>query len=103
MNQEELNEILEKHILWITSNGEEGKNTNLYNAYLKGANLEDADLRGADLTKADLREADLRKANLMEATLIRKSFKETKVCKDNYDYLISLGVDKENLVLVEEY
>ena len=117
MNQEELNETLEKHKLWIMSNGEKGKNTNLrkanlYKANLEGAfliraNLEDAFLIRANLHKANLRRANLRKANLTEANLqcleIEGAiFKETKVCKKNYDYLTSLGVNKENLVLVLE-
>jgi uncharacterized protein YjbI with pentapeptide repeats len=132
MNQEELNETLEKHKLWIMSNGEKGKNTNLrkanlkysdlYNAYLTGANLEEADLREADLRwanlifanlyKANLEDADLRGADLTKADLTEANlqcleiegaiFKETKVCKKNYDYLTSLGVNKENLVLVLE-
>ena len=43
MTQEELNEILHKHKLWLDGNPDETK-----------ANLRWADLRGADLSRADL-------------------------------------------------
>ena len=85
---EELNEILEKHEIWLR--GEEGgeradlsdadlrgfdlSDTNLSYAYLNDANLSDADLRdanlmGADLSGVDLRNADLSDTNLRNADL----------------------------------
>ena len=63
MKQEELNEILRKHKLWLEEK-EGGKRANLY-----GADLREADLHGANLYGADLREADLREANLYGAYL----------------------------------
>lgn len=78
MEQEKLQEILEKHKKWL-NNEEGGERANLSEADLykadlykadlseadlRGANLSEADLRGAVLHGADLREADLREANL---------------------------------------
>lgn len=48
MDQEKLQEILDKHKKWL--NNEEGGKR----ADLRGANLREANLRGADLREADL-------------------------------------------------
>ena len=58
MKQEELQEILRKHKLWL--NGEEGGER----ANLTLANLPDADLIGAYLRNANLNEVDLNEANI---------------------------------------
>ena len=58
MNQEELNKILEEHLLWLKGN-KKGKR-----AMLNGADLHGADLRKAYLSRADLNGADLRGAEL---------------------------------------
>ena len=58
-----LQEILEKHELWI-----QGKLEGV-RADLRGADLQDANLRGADLREAYLRGADLRGADLQDADL----------------------------------
>ena len=63
MEQTKLDEIIEKHKLWIS--GEEGGER----AYLRKADLSGADLSGADLREADLREAYLSVADLSEAYL----------------------------------
>lgn len=55
MEQSELNEILNKHKLWL--NGVGGKRAYLREAYLQGAYLRGAYLRGADLRGADLQGA----------------------------------------------
>ena len=73
MKQEELQEILRKHKLWVK--GEDGgdradlRDTCLYGADLRGADLRGANLTEADLSGANLDEADLRGANLTEADL----------------------------------
>jgi hypothetical protein len=77
MKQEELNQILNEHKLWLRREG--GKRADLSGAYLSGADLRSADLRsadlsganlsGADLSGADLRSADLSGANLRSADL----------------------------------
>jgi len=70
MNQNELNEILKEHQLWLDSAGKKGKR-----AVLKGVDLtmvyfmEDVDLRKADLEGVNLKGADLRRANLTGANL----------------------------------
>jgi uncharacterized protein YjbI with pentapeptide repeats len=68
MTQEELNEVLGKHKLWI-NNEPGGERANLTGADLRGADLRMADLRMADLRMADLTDADLRGADLRMADL----------------------------------
>lgn len=58
MKQEELQEILRKHKLWVK--GEDGGEM----AHLSCNDLRGADLRNADLRCADLSGADLRGANI---------------------------------------
>ena len=73
MNNEQLQEVLRKHRLWIDD--EEGgeradlRGANLRGANLWGANLSDADLSGANLWGADLSDANLSDANLSDANL----------------------------------
>ncbi len=73
MKKSKLNEILEKHRLWL--NREEGgiradlRDANLGNASLWYANLRDANLINANLSNANLRKADLRNADLYNADL----------------------------------
>ena len=62
MNNNELQEILKNHILWLKENGGE-------RADLTDIDLRHADLCGADLCGADLRNADLQYANLYSADL----------------------------------
>jgi len=50
MTGEELQQILEQHKLWLTTNG--GKRADLRSADLSGADLSGANLRGADLSGA---------------------------------------------------
>ena len=65
---EELNEILQKHEMWLK--GEEGgERADLINVDLRGVDLSNINLNGADLKCADLSGADLRNANLMNANL----------------------------------
>ena len=68
MNQQELNEIIEKHGKWLR--GEEaGERADLRGACLSGAYLRGACLSGAYLRDADLRDAYLRDADLRDADL----------------------------------
>ena len=67
MKNEELQQILESHALWIVGSAK-GKRANLY-----GANL-----TRADLTRADLTRANLTRANLSEADLYGADLKDTK-------------------------
>lgn len=68
MEQEKLQEILEKHKKWRNKEAG-GERANLREANLYRDNLREADLRGADLREADLRGADLRGADLHRAEL----------------------------------
>lgn len=76
MKQEELNEIVRLHGLWLANNPE-GKRANLLRADLLGANLLRADLREANLRGADLRGADLFGANLLGADLFGANLQKT--------------------------
>jgi len=89
METSKLNQILERHKLWVETKGKQGvcadlsyenlrgaylRGATLWGAYLKGANFSDANLRGANLgganlTRADLGGADLTGANLTGAYL----------------------------------
>ena len=69
ISDDELNEILANHKLWIDSKSKYGNHANLCDADLSGANLRGADLNGANLHRADLHRADLRDADLNGANL----------------------------------
>ena len=80
MEQEKLQEILEKHRKWLNDE-EGGERADLCEADLRGADLRGANLRVADLRDANLRVADLRDANLREADL-----READLCGANLDF-----------------
>ena len=69
ISDDELNEILANHKLWIDSKSKYGNHANLCDADLSGANLSDVALRGANLNDADLSGADLSGANLSDVAL----------------------------------
>ena len=84
MSQEELDQVLEQHALWLQSGGDQGARanlthtdlsraylyrTNLWRASLTGANLSDAWLSGANLSDAWLSGANLSDADLTGAYL----------------------------------
>ena len=68
MKKEELQEVLDKHRLWL-QHRKGGVRADLTGANLYEANLSGANLSGANLYKANLYEANLHKANLYEANL----------------------------------
>ena len=101
--QEELDQILQQHQLWLDTKGGTGQRANLrfsnltganlYNANLFGALLCNADLRGANLRGADLRRADLFSADLRDARFdinVRDclSFRCAKFTSDALPWLI---------------
>jgi hypothetical protein len=63
MSQDELNEILKLHELWL-ENDPSGVMANLERANLALANLRGANLEGANLIRANLIGANLERANL---------------------------------------
>ena len=69
VKQSELDHILDQHKLWLESNGNKGKRTQLTDANLFGANLTNANLTNAYLYRAKLSDADLTNANLSDAYL----------------------------------
>jgi hypothetical protein len=80
ITQEELNEVIRKHGLWLRDNndpegeradlsGKDLSGLDLHGSDLRRANLDHAILQGANLKGADLRGADLRHAALEDANL----------------------------------
>ena len=69
LSEEELNNVLEQHKLWLDTDGDEGARANLSKADLYRANLSEADLRRANLYRANLSNVSLYKANLSKADL----------------------------------
>ncbi len=59
---EKFSEILEKHVLWLETNGKNGVKADLQEANLQGADLQEANLQGANLQGANLQGADLQEA-----------------------------------------
>lgn len=85
MDKDKLNEILEKHKLWLA--GEKGgekadlRGANLRYANLYGANLIYANLRDVDLTSANLRYANLQYADLTYADLFNADLRYANLYK----------------------
>ena len=79
IDQKTLSVILEKHKLWLDSNGENGERADLSNKNLRGANLFRADLFRANLERANLFRANLEEANLEEANLFRANLEGAKL------------------------
>ena len=90
MTSNEINEILKKHKIWLTSNGKNGcqielaadlsysqivgadlRCASLNNSNLTHAKLSYTNLKGAGLSFCNLKNADLRYANLSHANLYR--------------------------------
>ena len=68
MTQEDLNEILAKHKLWLEEK-EEGERANLQGANLQRADMRRANLQGANLQCADMQGANLQCADMQDANL----------------------------------
>ena len=68
INQKELNEILQKHEMWL-KNEKAGECADLSYTDLRGVNLSCTNLSYTDLRGADLRYANLNNANLWDANL----------------------------------
>ncbi len=86
---DELEEILDRHRLWLDSRGEEGERADFHRAILQDAYLQGADLRaanfhqaslqGAELQNANLHKADLSEAHLRHASLQKSSLREANL------------------------
>ena len=68
ITQEELNEKLKLHKLWMESEGKEGKFANFIYKNLQGLDLSGAYLGGAYLTFLNLKEANLTNASILHLT-----------------------------------
>ena len=104
MSEKKIQEILNKHRVWIESNGNSGKKGDFSNLNLKGvnfrgldlsycqfqrSNLEQANLGGANLSFTNLSFADLQQANLggatiIEANLTNANLSRTKLGATNF-------------------
>lgn len=73
MTQEELNEVLRKHKLWLedADGGERAdmRGANMEDANMRGANMRDANMEGANMRCANMRCADMRGANMRGADM----------------------------------
>ena len=107
ISKEELNNILEKHKMWL-DNKPGGERADLYNADLSGANLSEADLSGANLYEANLYEANLYKADLSgaklsEANLIRANLIGAKLYEADLSEAYINGADLSEANLSRAY
>jgi uncharacterized protein YjbI with pentapeptide repeats len=68
ITQEELNEVIRKHGLWLKDDPK-GEKADLSFMYLRGLDFSNANLQCAVLHGADLKNADLRKTKFMSANL----------------------------------
>ena len=95
MTQEELNEILEQHQLWLNTKEVEGKRAVLRGEDLRCADLRYVDLRCANLSYADLRGANLRGANLRNADLAYADLRGAVLEGANLKYAYLTNVNLE--------
>ena len=69
IDEQELRSILDRHRLWLDTDGAEGARAELARTCLRGLSLSRADLRKADLEGADFAGANLDHANLRGTSL----------------------------------
>lgn len=84
MNQREVDEVIDKHALWLDSGHERGEAAGFANKDLKGkdffdANLERASFFRADISYATFHCADLRRALFQEVTAAGANFREANL------------------------
>lgn len=90
VNQEQVDDMLRRHVLWLDTHGAEGKRVNfrsvdLRNVSLAGANLTQASLRGAILTGVDMTNvATMQEADFTEAVLNGANFSGTNLRRANF-------------------
>lgn len=69
ITKEELKAVLEKHKLWVETNGKEGERANIQATLLMWANLEQSNLAEINLIYANLEDANRVLANLKNVDL----------------------------------
>lgn len=105
VTQEQADEMLRRHILWLDTHGAEGKRVNFRNADLRnvrldGANLTQASLRGAILTHADMtRVATMQEADFTEAVLNGANFSGTNLRRANFASVQAEGANFSSAVM----
>jgi len=124
MTDQELEDILKEHCLWLDSNGNKGKianlrgvdlrrenfkavdlrNVNLEEVDLRRADLSESDLKGANLKGADLRKVNLKGTNLKGANLMRTNLREADLRGANLEgCYVSPGTKILGNMLITEY
>ncbi len=82
VSQEELNELLRKHKLWLEGK-EGGERLVIINYNLSGSNLRGSNLRGSDLSWSNLSESDLSGSNLRGSDLSWSNLSESDLSGSN--------------------
>lgn len=105
VNQEQVDDMLRRHVLWLDTHGAEGKrvnfrNVDLRNVRLDGANLMQASLRGAILTNVDMtRVATMQEADFTEAVLNGANFSGTNLRRANFASVQAEGANFSSAVM----
>lgn len=89
MTQEELDEVIRKHKLWL--NGEEGG---------ERANLIDKDLRGLDMDGADMRDARMEHVDMRYASMRNADMRNAHMRDANMEYIYMRSANMENADMV---
>ena len=92
MNERELRQVLEQHVLWLEGK-DGGRRADLREVNLRGTDFRDTNLRGADFMGADLRNADLGGADLRGADFMGADFMGANLMGANL-----MGVDLRDVV-----
>lgn len=95
--QEQIQEILDKHKMWLDEEG--GEKADLYNTTLKGANLKGVNLAGANLDYVDLRGADLEGADLEGASIKAAYLDYANLVGSDISYVAMNGTSLNNVNL----
>ena len=103
MNKEILKEILDLHLLYLSSNGQEGKCANLKDADLEGADLNGAYLEGTNLEFAYLEGANLNGAYLEGTNLECAYLEGANLQGADLNGAILRGTNLENAILHRAY
>lgn len=105
MTQEELDEVIRKHKLWL--NGEEGgerailvdrdlSGLDMSGADLRDAHMERADMRGASIDNADMRDAHMRGANMESIEMRGANMESAEMVNVNMRFATMIGANMEN-------
>ena len=68
MTQQELNEILRKHKLWLDGK-EGGERANMQSAHMRSANMQSANMQSAHMRSADMQCANMQRADMQCADM----------------------------------